>query len=179
MLILLVQLLKKFLFYKVGFNKYTITQWCIGPGEGRPTRIICWWGVWPKVWNSNPYLRIFLPQEMADLMLFWNFCKSGHSSNGFSTSKMADLQFFHNFCEMGPSSKDFFTKWDPGVRSFGEKVTHLGGTSLYILTFEYPPVYGHSVDDAVHTRCMKWHVKLSNQIWKQKLQQSMVEPVCC
>ena len=41
---------------------------------------------------------------------------------------------------MGPSSKDFFgPKWDPWLRIFGEKVTHLGGTSLYALKCEYPP----------------------------------------
>ena len=39
-----------------------------------------WRGVRPEVWNFNPFLRIFLPQNMADLTGFFshrNFCISG------------------------------------------------------------------------------------------------------
>ena len=44
---------------------------------------------------------------------------------------------------MGPSSKDFFEQnGDPCLRIFAEKVTHLGGTSPYALTCEYPPGIG-------------------------------------
>ena len=46
---------------------------------------------------------------------------------------------------MGPSSKEFFgPKWDPRLRIFGKKVTHLGGTSPYALTCEYPPPPEHT-----------------------------------
>ena len=37
----------------------------------------------------------------------------------------------------------FWPKWDPCLRIFGEKVTRLGGTSLYALTCEYPPPPRH------------------------------------
>ena len=38
---------------------------------------------------------------------------------------------------MGPSSKEFFDQNGTYVlRIFGEKVTHLGGTSLYTFTFD-------------------------------------------
>ena len=84
------------------------------PGGG--TQIIFWQGLRPEVWNPYPYLRCFLPQKR----LF--------------------LPIFRNFCEMGPSSKDsFWPKWDPCQRILGEKVTHLGSTSPYALTCEYPP----------------------------------------
>ena len=52
---------------------------------------------------------------------------------------MADFTIFRDFCEMGPSSKDFLSKMDPCLRIFAEKVTHLGCTSPYALTCEYPP----------------------------------------
>ena len=68
--------------------------------------------------NRDPFLRVFLPQ------------------------KWLILQFFRKFCEMGHSSKYFFfTKMGPMcLRIFGEKVTHLDGTSPYALTCEYPPL---------------------------------------
>ena len=45
---------------------------------------------------------------------------------------------------MGPCSKDFFwTKMGPMSKDFGEKVTHLGSTSPYALTCEYPPCIFH------------------------------------
>ena len=60
-------------------------------------------------------------------------------SKDFSYSKTADFTIFSQFCETGPSSKDFFgPKWDPCRRIFDEAVTHLGGTSPYALTCEYP-----------------------------------------
>ena len=61
--------------------------------------------------NPDPFLRVFLPQ------------------------KWLILQIFRNFGAMGPSFKDFFwLKWDPCLRIFCEKLTHLGGTSPYALT---------------------------------------------
>ena len=100
-------------------------------------------GVQPEVWNPYPYLRIFLSRKMADLadspppQIFENL---GPISKGFLPQKWLILQFFfHNFCEMGPSSKDFFwPKWNLCLRIFCEKVTHLGSTSRYALTCEYP-----------------------------------------
>ena len=60
--------------------------------------------------NRYPFLRVFLPQKW---LILHSFCI---------------------FCEMGPSSKDFlWPNWDPCLRIFGQKVTHLGGTSLYAL----------------------------------------------
>ena len=42
------------------------------------TQIIFWQGVWPKVWNPYPYLRIFLPQKKtADLTVFPKFSHIG------------------------------------------------------------------------------------------------------
>ena len=88
--------------------------------------------------NRDPFLRVFLPQTRLI------------------------LQVFHNFCEMGPSSNNIFLpKWNPCLRIFGEKVTHLGGTSPYALTCEYPPlvyiitftVFQHhfNISDFVHS----------------------------
>ena len=94
----------------------------------------------PEVWNPYAYLRIFLPQKQLIWQSFWNFRQWGPISKGFFYLKTADFTMFCNFCEMGPSSKDFFwPKWDPCLRSFGKKVTHLDGTSPYALTCEYPP----------------------------------------
>ena len=51
---------------------------------------------------------------------------------------------------MGPMSKDFC-----------EKVTHLGGTPLYALTFEYPPALYHSVQ----LKYCKYMLMILNLIW--------------
>ena len=112
------------------------------------TRIIFWQSAQPEVRNSYPYLRIFLTQKTADLIdrcLFFFFFRNQVSQ--FETNT-ADFTFFFRFfffffffCEMGPSSKDFFDQNGTLVRLriFGEKVTHLGGTSPYVLTCENPP----------------------------------------
>ena len=73
------------------------------------TWIIFWWGagVQPEVWN-HPFLRIFLPQKMAHLMVFQNFRISEPTFKIFLPQKWLILQFFCNFGEMGPSFKDFF-----------------------------------------------------------------------
>ena len=112
-------------------------EWCPGGGG---TQIIFWHGVWQKVWNPYPYLRISLPQKTADLTVFLEFFANRDPFLMiFLPQKWLILQFFHDFGETGPSSKDFLTKWDPCPRIFGEKVTHLGGTSPFALTCEYPP----------------------------------------
>ena len=111
------------------------------PGGG-VTRMIFWWDVQPEIWNPYPYLRIFLAffsvKKQLIWLFFWNFCKSGPISKGFSTSNMAD---FSILCEMDSLLRIFWPKLDPCLRTFSEKVTHLGGTFLYALTCEYhfPP----------------------------------------
>ena len=83
--------------------------------------------------------RFFSCKRMTDFTVFQNFHKSGPISKGFLPPKWLILLFFQNFCEMGPSSKDFFwPKWDPCLRICGEKVTHLGGTSLFALMWVSP-----------------------------------------
>ena len=104
------------------------------------TQIIFWWDVQPEVWNSYPFLRIFLPQKWLIWCFFQNFRKLGPIAKGFSASKTADFTFFsRNYGEMGPSLRIFWLKWDPCLKNFGEKLTRLGGTSLYAVTWEYPP----------------------------------------
>ena len=92
---------------------------------GGGTRIIFWRGVLPKFWNPYPYLRIFLPQKRLIWLFIRNFRKSGPISKGFLPLKRLILQIFREFCEIEPSSKEFFwSKWDPCLRIFGQKVTH-------------------------------------------------------
>ena len=84
----------------------------------------------PKAWD----LRIFFSlKKWLNRQFCQNFCKLRTISKGFSASKMADFTIFVKWDlriflnKMGPMSKDFW--W---------KVTHLGGTSPYALTCEYP-----------------------------------------
>ena len=71
--------------------------------------------------NRNPFLRVFLPQNMADLTVLFcffpqNFRKSGPLLGFFLPQNGWFCKFFHNFCEMWLSSKDlgiFRAKWDP------------------------------------------------------------------
>ena len=105
---------------------------------------------------------IFCPQKWLSWLFFWNF------RMGFLPKKWLICQFFRNFCEMGHSSKIFFgPKLDPYLRIFSEKVTHLGSTSLYALTCEYPPPLGfrqgHTGDvscDVVKLYLIKHNIEL-------------------
>ena len=75
-------------------------------------------------WKSGPICKAFLPQKRLILQYFF--------------------KIFANFEKSGPLSKDFLTKWDPWLRIPAEKTTHLGGTSPYASTCEYPPgFYGY------------------------------------
>ena len=78
---------------------------------------------------------------MAELIwqFLKSFCKSGTISKGLSTSKMADFTFFFFFLILVKRDlllRIFWLKWDPCLKIFGEKVAHLGGTSLYASTSE-------------------------------------------
>ena len=56
---------------------------------------------------------------------------------------MADFTtFLAIFVKCDPLLRIFLTKWDPFLRIFGEKVTHLGGSSPYTLMSKYslPPL---------------------------------------
>ena len=77
-----------------------------------------------------------------------------HMSKDFSHSKNSWLDSFLKFLQIethfyrfflplkfvkwDPPVWIFWSKWDSCLRIFGEKVTHLGGTSPYALTCEYP-----------------------------------------
>ena len=62
----------------------------------------------PGVWNPYPFLRISLPQNMANLTLFLKFLPIRTHCYDFSASETADFTIFpRNFGQMGPSSKDF------------------------------------------------------------------------
>ena len=84
---------------------------------------------------------VFLPQKAADFKVFFrNFHKSGPFLRGILPQKWLLLQSFGNFVKWDALVRIFFTKMEPMSRIFGEKVTHLGSTSLYALTCEYPPL---------------------------------------
>ena len=86
-----------------------------------------------------PIFKDFSHSKNGWLDSFRNFCKLRPISKGFLSQKRLILQFVRNFCKMGPSSMIFLTIVGPYLRIFGEKVSHLGGTSPYALTCEYPP----------------------------------------
>ena len=71
---------------------------------------------------------------------FRNFRKSRLISKGVSASKTADFAIFSQILWNETLQIGFFwPKWDPCLRIFGEKVTHLGGTSPHALSYELPP----------------------------------------
>ena len=110
-------------------------------------------GVQSEVLNPYPFLRIFSLKKWLIWQFFQNFCKSEPISKGFFLAqKQLILLFFHcNFGEMQTSLKDFLKiKMDPCTRNFGEKLTHLGGTSLYALICEYP------LWEIAHIAHLKW-----------------------
>ena len=74
---------------------------------------------------------------------FFNFfCKLGPISKGFLPQKWLILQFFAILVKWDPLSRISLIKMGPCLRIFDEKLTHLGSTSLYALTCEYPPPLG-------------------------------------
>ena len=78
------------------------------PGGGG-TRIIFWRSVRPEVWNTYPYLRIFLTQKNDWIDSFFEiFANRDPFLRVFLPEKRLILAFFRKFCEIGPSSKDFF-----------------------------------------------------------------------
>ena len=101
-------------------------------------------GLRPEIWNPYPYLRIFPLQKRLILWFFLKFRKSGPFLKVFLPQKMADFTIFSQFLWNGtPLLWIFLTKWDSCLRIFGEKVTHLGGKSLYIcLNMWVPPRCG-------------------------------------
>ena len=114
--------------------------WSSATWEG--TQVIFWWSVWPEIQNPYPYLRIFLTQRMAD-----------------SASKAADFIIFLQFLWNGTLFFFFFwPNWDPCLRIFGEKVTHLGSISPYALTCEYPSRI---------CKCSAWAVVAEQRSWVQ------------
>ena len=111
------------------------------PGGG--TRIIFWRGVRPEVWNPYPYLRIFLPQKTADLKLFFEiFANRSPFLRVFLPQNGWFYHFFAIFAKWDPLLRIFLIKMGPMSKDFS-KVTHLGGTSPYALTCEYPPPRDH------------------------------------
>ena len=89
------------------------------------------------------YLRIFL------IRLFFfsskNFGNWNTLLRGFLPQKQLIFQVSLQFLWNGTLFQGFlWPKWNPCLRIFCEKVTNLGGTSLYTLTWEYllpPPHY--------------------------------------
>ena len=74
---------------------------------GGVTQIIFWWGVQPEVWNTYPFVRIFLPQKMGDLMVLFCCFKIFASRDPFLRVFLPQKRLISYFGEMGPSSKDF------------------------------------------------------------------------
>ena len=114
--------------------------------KGEVSRIIFWRGVRPEVWKPNPYLRDFSPSKNGWFYCFFEIFANWHPFlRVFLPQIRPILQDVCYFCEMGPSSIFFLFKWDQCLRIFGEKVTHLGSTSPYAWTCEYPRGYINSM----------------------------------
>ena len=107
----------------------------------------------PEVWNPYPYLRIFLPQKTADLKLFFeSFANRDPFLRAFLPQNGWFYHFFAIFAKWDPLLRIFFwPKWDPCLRILAEKVTHLGGTSPYGLSCEYPPGFAMTYDLPCYT----------------------------
>ena len=105
--------------------------------------IIFWWGCAARGLKLLPISKYFPPSKNSWYDFFFKiFANQDSFLRVFYFKNGRFYHFFCNFCEIGPSSKDlFWSKWDPCLRIFGEKVTHLGSTSQspYVLTCEYPP----------------------------------------
>ena len=86
------------------------------------------------------FISGFFSLKKRLISFFSKFSQIGTHFLGFFYLKMADFTIFSWFLRNGILFEGFFwPKWDPCLRIFAEKVTHLGGTSLYALTYEYPP----------------------------------------
>ena len=111
-------------------------------GWGGINQIIFLTGCAARYLKPLPISKDFSPSKNGWFyrVFFPNFCKSGPISKGFSTPKMAGFTFFFAlFIKWDPLLRIFWTKMGPMSKDFWWKVTHLGSTSLYALTCEYPP----------------------------------------
>ena len=68
----------------------------------------------PEVWNTYPYLRIFLTQEMADLIFFFNF------------HKLEPISILRGFY-LKNGWFTIFVKWETHLRIFLPNGTHVYG----------------------------------------------------
>ena len=84
------------------------------------------------------------PQKWLICFLFCFVFEFFAIRDPFLRSFLADFTIFCNFAivKWDHLLRIFWAKWDPCLKIFGEKVTHLGGTSLYALRCEYPPPPG-------------------------------------
>ena len=100
-------------------------------------------GVWLEVRNPYSFLRIS-PAKMADMLFFFFlffeiFENRDPFLRAFLPQKPLILPFFANLVIWNLLLHFFGTKtgpWWPGLRIFGEKLTHMGSTSPYALTCE-------------------------------------------
>ena len=117
----------------------------ISTNSVRGTHIIFLRGVRPKVWNPYQLSRDFSPLKTSVFFFFFFFFVNRDSFLRVSLPQKFYKVFFFFFfffffvifVKWGP----LWPKWDTCLRIFGEKVTHLGGTSLYNLTDKSPPPY--------------------------------------
>ena len=110
------------------------------PGGGRLLKLFFDGVCGPRSETLTHIQGLFSLKKWLIRQFFQNFCKSQPISKGFSASKMADSSiFFAIVVKWDPCLRIFWPKWYPCLRIFDDKVTHLGGTSPYVLTCEYPP----------------------------------------
>ena len=104
------------------------------------TQIIFWRGVRPEVWNPYPYLRIFLPQKMADLKLFFEIFANRDPFLRVFYLKMADFTiFFAIFAKWDPLLRIFLTKMGPMSKDFCWKSNPFGRHIPVCLNMWVPP----------------------------------------
>ena len=85
-----------------------------------------WQGVQLQGLKPLPISKDLLPRKQLIWLSFLNFCKLGPISMGFYTSKMTDFFFLIFLWNRACFYRFFWPKWNPCLRIFGEKVTHLG-----------------------------------------------------
>ena len=112
-------------------------------GWGKPqggTRIIFWRSVRPEVWNPYPYLRIFLPQKMADLKLFFEiFTNRDPFLRVFLPQNGWFYHFFAIFAKWDPLLRIFLTKMGPMSKDFCWKSNPFGRHIPVCLNMWVPP----------------------------------------
>ena len=150
---------------KVSINSSSLKGGGLYQPRGGDTQIIFWRCAARGLSETiTHFLKNFSFSKNGWFDSFWKFVQIRTHFKGFFASKMADFTiFFSQFSWNGTLFLGFFgLKWDPCLRIFGEKLTHLDGTSLYALTYQRPQSTPYKM--LLHAlKCFKiWKTELLN-----------------